>query len=239
MTPEFWQNAWKNQQTGFNQSKPNAMLMQYFKYLAVPKQGCVFVPLCGQSIDMLWLLSEGYDVVGVELSKLAVSQFFADHNISVVVTPHLTQPNMTAYQACWQEQTITIWVGDFFNLSSHDIGHIHAIYDRGALVALPDHAPERMRWQYTQHLGQLTNYASQLLLAFSYDKKESAEIVDDTGLPPFLITSEQLDTYYGAHYQIQLVAKEYAEYVSTRGDSGYRLGYLLNSPIAAIKSSKI
>ena len=229
MTPEFWQNAWKNQQTGFNQSKPNTMLVQHFYRLAVPKQGRVFVPLCGQSIDMLWLLSEGYDVVGVELSELAVSQFFAKYNLSVVATPHLTQPSMTAYQAKWHEQTITIWVGDFFDLSSHDIGHIDAVYDRGALVALPDDMPERMRWHYTQHLVQITNYASQLLLAFSYDNKESEYLIDDAGLPPFLVKLAQLETYYEAHYQIQQVAKEHAEYVSTRGDSGYRLAYVLQT----------
>ncbi len=229
MTPEFWKEAWKNQQTGFNQSKPNAMLTHHFDRLAVPKQGHVFVPLCGQSIDMLWLLSEGYNVVGVELSELAVNQFFDENNLSIIVSPHLTHPNMTAYQACWQEQTITIWVGDFFELSSHDIGQIDAIYDRGALVALPDHAPECMRWQYTQHLGQLTNYANQLLLAFSYNEGENKESINDRSLPPFLVTLDQLDAYYGMQYQIQLVAKEYAEYVSTKGDSGYRLAYILQN----------
>ena len=201
------------------------MLMQHFDRLAVPKQGRVFVPLCGKSIDMLWLLSQGYHVVGVELSALAVTQFFAEHKLCATITPHPTQPNLTKYQADWQEQTITIWVGDFFDLSSHDIGPIDAIYDRGALVALPDHPPERLRWQYTQRLGTLTCGAPQLLLAFSYDENG----ITDKAFPPFLVTKEALDDYYATLYDIQLIAKEKAEYVSTRGDSGYRLAYLLQA----------
>ncbi|GAA0312046.1 thiopurine S-methyltransferase [Psychrobacter aestuarii] len=226
MTPDFWQNAWQTQQTGFNQSKPNAMLRQHFDKLNVPKQGRVFVPLCGKSVDMLWLLSQGYHVVGVELHEQAVKELFNEHGLSATVTAHPTQPNLKQYRADYQGQTLTIWAGNLFDVQPDDIGQIDGIYDRAALVALPDDAPERMRWQYTQHLGTLTGYAPQLLLAFSYDDDSG---ITDKALPPFLVTREALDDYYAAHYDIQLVAKEKAEYVSTRADSGYRLAYVLTA----------
>lgn len=224
MTPDFWQNAWQTQQTGFNQSKPNAMLKQHFDKLNIPKKGLIFVPLCGKSVDMLWLLSQGYDVVGVELHEQAVKEFFNDHELCATVTAHPTQPNLKQYRAAYQEQTLTIWVGNLFDVQPDDIGQIDAVYDRAALVALPDDVPERMRWQYTQHLGTLTGYAPQLLLAFSYDDDSA---ITDKALPPFLVTRAALDDYYAAHYDIQLIAKEKAEYVSTRDNSGYRLAYLL------------
>ena len=75
MNTEFWQNVWQNSQTGFTQKKTNPMLIEHFKVLNVPKGGRVFVPLCGKSLDILWFLSEGFDVVGVELSEIAATNF--------------------------------------------------------------------------------------------------------------------------------------------------------------------
>lgn len=38
----------------------------------------MFVPLCGKSRDMGWLRAQGFTVVGAELSRLAVEQFFGE-----------------------------------------------------------------------------------------------------------------------------------------------------------------
>lgn len=47
----------------------------------------VFVPLCGKSLDIGYLASLGYRVVGVELSELAVEQLFR----SLGITPQVTR----------------------------------------------------------------------------------------------------------------------------------------------------
>ncbi len=41
----------------------------------------VLVPLCGKSVDLLWLVGQGCDVTGVELSEIAVRAFFAEAGI--------------------------------------------------------------------------------------------------------------------------------------------------------------
>ena len=41
----------------------------------------VFVPLCGKTRDIGWLLARGYRVAGAELSRLAVDQLFGDLGI--------------------------------------------------------------------------------------------------------------------------------------------------------------
>jgi len=111
-------------------------------------------------------------------------------------------------------------------LSSTDLGQIDAIYDRGALVALPDIKPENLRTRYTQRVMELSNTANQLLLSFAYDGKKQR---DDKhkDLPPFLITQAQLEQYYAKYYHINLIAREKFEYVSTAGDSGCRLVHTL------------
>lgn len=228
MNPEFWKNAWQKSQTNFTQKKPNSMLMQYFKALNTFKNGRVFVPLCGKSVDMLWFTSQGFNVIGVELSEIAVTQFFAENDLQATVSLHPTTPSLICYQTVHKGQTLEIWVGDIFDLSPIDIRNIDAIYDRGALVALPDMKPDNLRTRYTQKVMELSNRANQLLLSFSYDGEKQR---NDThkNLPPFLVTRSQLEQYYAEYYEINLIAQEKVDYVSTAGDSGYRLVYTLVS----------
>lgn len=226
MTPDFWQKAWKNSQTDFSQKTPNPKLIKYFKALNTPKDGRFFVPLCGKSVDMLWFIDQGFDVVGVELSKIAVRQFFTENNLQATILPHPTNPRLASYQAKIHERLLNIWVGDIFELSAIDVGQIDAIYDRGALVALPDSTPDYLRSKYTQQLIAISCCANQLVISFSYDGK-SQRGSNYKNLPPFLVTRTQLEGYYAKDYQITLVAKEQVDYVSTAGDSGYRLVYTL------------
>ncbi len=226
MTPDFWQKAWKNSQTDFSQKTPNPKLIKYFKALNTPKNGRVFVPLCGKSVDMLWLIDQGFDVVGVELSEIAVRQFFTENNLQAAILPHPINPRLTCYQTHIKEQSLKIWVGDIFDLKADNLGQIDAIYDRGALVALPDSEPDYLRSRYTQQLMALSYCANQLIIAFCYDGKHQRGD-KDKNLPPFLVTRSQLKAYYAKKYQITLVAKDKVDYVSTAGDSGHRLVYTL------------
>ena len=88
MNPEFWQARWQDKRIGFNQPKVNPLLVKYFSVLDLPVGSRVFAPLCGKSIDMRWLLEQGYDVVGVELVESAVEEFFAEQNISATIIVH-------------------------------------------------------------------------------------------------------------------------------------------------------
>ena len=146
--------------------------------------------------------------------------------MQATVSPHPTTPNLTCYQTEHEGQTLKIWVGDIFDLSPIDIGKIDAVYDRGALVALPDMKPDNLSTRYTQKIVALSNSANQLLLSFSYDgEKQRSDKYKN--LPPFLVTQSQLEQYYAEYYKINLIAKEKVDYVSTAGDSGYRLVYAL------------
>ncbi len=195
MNSKFWQSLWQNKRIGFNQSITNSLLTTYFSALPVPVGGRVFVPLCGKSIDMRWLAEQGYDVVGVELVESAVQEFFAEQNITPIMTQHPDHPNIKGYQGQLHhqttQQTLTLWVGDIFALTATDIGHVDAIYDRAALIALPSD----MRPKYSEHVRRLSHNAPQLLLTLSYNEGEW------TG-PPFSVSCEQVQQYYSAHYSI-------------------------------------
>lgn len=201
MNPEFWHKRWQEKRIGFNQSAVNPLLTEYINHLDLAAGSRIFVPLCGKSIDMVWLAAQGYDVVGVELVETAVQEFFAEQNIQPIVSQHAENPVIKRYQGQLvdgdEQRTITLWVVDIFALTSTDIGIIDAIYDKAALIAMP----ADMRPDYSEQIRKVSDNAPQLLITLDYDqsKKEG---------PPFSINGEQLQQYYGNHYQLCELASE-------------------------------
>jgi thiopurine S-methyltransferase len=142
----------------------------------------IFVPLCGKTLDIAWLVSNGFRVVGVELSERAVEQLF----VELGVTPDITDLGHLKY---YSTQDIEIYVGDIFELSRQQLGLVDAVYDRAALVALP----EDMRSRYTAHLREITNTSPQLLICFEYDQN----LMDG---PPFSIGPDKVSSQYRNSY---------------------------------------
>jgi thiopurine S-methyltransferase len=83
MKPQFWIEKWQAGQIGFHQSEVHSFLVEFFPKMALG--GKVLVPLCGKSLDMVWLAQQGCQVVGVELSSLACEAFFAENFPAAVV----------------------------------------------------------------------------------------------------------------------------------------------------------
>ncbi len=188
MDTNFWHKKWKNNEIGFHKSEANPILVAYFKELSLAKNSRVFIPLCGKTRDIAWLLSEGYRVAGVELSGIAIRQLFADLGVDPVVSD---LGKFTHFYA----KNIDIFVGDIFDLSSKIVGAIDAIYDRAALVALP----EEMRLRYAAHLTDISRKSPQLLLGYEYDQA----LMEG---PPFSVDNEEVRRLYGENYDPILVA---------------------------------
>ncbi|MCD1279480.1 thiopurine S-methyltransferase [Psychrobacter sp. CCUG 69069] len=201
MNPEFWQNRWQEKRIGFNQSEVNSLLIKYWSALNLPASSRVFVPLCGKSIDMVWLSAQGYDVVGVELVESAVQAFFAEQNIQPTIYQHAENIEIKCYQGelgdSETKRTITLWVADIFALTSTDIGSIDVVYDKAALIALP----ADMRTQYSEQVCLLSGTVPQLVITLNYDQSKKDG-------PPFSVSCEQVQQYYGSRYQITELARE-------------------------------
>lgn len=187
MEADFWMQKWQRGEIAFHEKQVNPALVQYLAELQLPAASRIFVPLCGKTLDIGWLLQQGYKVVGAELSILAIAELFASLNLIPDVTP---AGKLTRYSAA----NIDIFVGDIFQLTTAELGLVNAIYDRAALVALP----ELMRRQYSAHVMALTNNAPQLLLTYEYD-----QLLCDG--PPFSVSETELQQHYGSCYQLTLL----------------------------------
>ncbi len=187
MEEDFWHDRWQNNQIGFHETKPNAILIKHFHKLNLKDQSRIFVPLCGKTLDIQWLLSKGHKVVGVELSDLAITQLFD----TLDQEPEIKQSGTLKH---YQAKNIDIFVGNFFDLTSSILGPVDAIYDRAALVALP----ENMRQKYAKHIMEITHIAPYLLLTYSYDQSL-------TNGPPFSVDQDMVQNYYSAWYSINFL----------------------------------
>lgn len=187
MDHAFWHDKWDSNQIGFHQSGGNSLLVKHFAALGVSPDDRVFVPLCGKTRDIAWLMAQGCRVVGAELSETAVQQLFADMDL----VPAVTQVRaLTRYAALGVE----VFVGDIFAIDADLLGAVDAVFDRAALVALPS----EMRARYADHLMQITQIAPQLVVTFDYDQAQM------TG-PPFAISADEMRARYGHAYQIDLM----------------------------------
>jgi thiopurine S-methyltransferase len=188
MKADFWHQRWETGQINFHESETNPFLLEHFRNLNIAKGSRIFLPLCGKTRDIAWLLAGGYQVCGAELSQLAVIQLFAELHL----TPEIQKiGNLTRYSA----PNIDIWVGDIFALTAENLGPIDAIYDRAALVALPS----SMRERYSEHLPKITQGAPQLLITYEYDQL----LMDG---PPFSVNRAEVEQRYGARYRLTAIA---------------------------------
>lgn len=185
MHADFWLERWREGRTGFHRDAPMPLLVQHWPTLALPAGSRVLVPLCGKTLDMPWLAAQGHRVLGVELSPLAVEQFFAEQGL----TPTRHESALGVHHVAG---AIEILQGDVFGLDAATLAGCDAVYDRAAIIALP----AELRDRYAREVyGRLPAHCRGLMITLDYPQHEMAG-------PPFAVDAARLDTLFGAHWQL-------------------------------------
>lgn len=188
MDHAFWRERWQKGEIGFHSDKVQPALAAHWPKLAMTTGARVLVPLCGKNVDMIWLAAQGCEVIGAELSELAVDAFFAEQGL----TPDVSRRGGFTLK---RAGTISILVGDFFALTPADVGPLDAVYDRAALVAMP---PE-MQPQYAAKLAELTSAGAPILLiGLDYNPAEMSG-------PPFNIAQPRVRTLFEPAFAIDVL----------------------------------
>jgi thiopurine S-methyltransferase len=187
MHPDFWHERWQTRQIGFHRERPHPMLERWWPTLDQLPGSRVYVPLCGKSLDMVWLAVRGHRVVGTELSPIAVQEFFGEHGPAA---PGVTQHGPFRRHA---SGPFEILEGDAFAVTPDLIGPVHAAYDRAALFALP---PE-LRQRHVDSIAALLPAGSRsLVIVFQYPQALKAG-------PPFSVMPDEIERLYGPHFTVQ------------------------------------
>jgi len=183
----YWHNKWDTNDIKFHQAEYNPLMVQHFSKLDLPVGAAVFVPLCGKTHDIAWLLEQGFRVIGAELNETAVKDLFANLNLQPVVTQDGAFKRYTTTQ-------LVVFTGDIFELTKLQLGEVAAVFDRAALVALP----AEMRARYVTHVMQITEHAPQFLLTYNYDQSTMNG-------PPFAISPEMVADYFDTDFTVTLI----------------------------------
>jgi thiopurine S-methyltransferase len=209
----FWIDAWKEGKTRFHRDKPNDDLVHYLPRFK--KHKSVFVPLCGKSLDMLYLRTLGLDVVGVELSDQAIQEFQTENKLQMNTIPH---GDFIIYEI----PGLQIYHGDLFDLRRMELDGVSFCYDRASLVALP----LSLRIKYYTLLKGFQDIKEILLISFEYDQALAAG-------PPFSVPQAEIQQYLSDEFIIEVIDRREVEDLNPKfQDAGikefwrvvYRLG---------------
>jgi len=190
MNPDFWHQRWHDNQIGFHQAAPTPLLLKHWPSLGVPAGAKVFVPLAGKSLDMPWFAAQGHRVLGVELSELAVAQFFAENGLR----PEIRD---THYGRHYEAGGIELILGDAFGLDADLLRDCDAVFDRAALIALP---PELRRRYANELYAKLPAGCRGLLITLEYPQAERDG-------PPFSVPGDEVRALYGRDWDIDLLER--------------------------------
>lgn len=190
MQPDFWLQRWRDNQIGFHQDKPTPLLLKHWPAIGMPVGATVFVPLAGKSLDMVWFASQGYRVLGVELSPLAIKQFISEHG----VVPEVRE---SRYGTHYLAGSVEVIQGDVFALDSAALEDCSVVFDRAALVALP---PELRRRYVDEVYSLLPQGCRGLLITLEYPEGEKQG-------PPFSVSEAEVHELYERDWHVEVLER--------------------------------
>lgn len=199
MEREFWENAWDENNIGFHMSETNQFLKYTIDEGIVSDIKTALIPLCGKSLDLLYLRELGVEVFGVEIATKAVEQFFEENSLDFEIEE---KGNYKIYKT----SGITIFCGDFFSLKKDDLPKIDFIYDRASNVALPP----QMRERYYDQIRNLSSDNTQMLLLTAHSEEE-----DQFG-PPFSIPKEEIANAYKSYAEEFRILEEQKKKITSK-----------------------
>ena len=182
---KHWLDRWQEDRIGFHEANVNRHLQNWFPRLAPAPGSGIFLPLCGKAIDIHWIARQGFEVVGIELSSIAIEAFFAENSLDFerVETDRFAE---------YKSENITLLQGDFFDLKHDNLSNCQLVYDRAALIALERH--DRPRY-YDHMLSILPASCDMLLISLEYDQTEMQG-------PPFSVPTEEIIQRYRDTFSI-------------------------------------
>jgi thiopurine S-methyltransferase len=187
MHHDQWLDRWKQNRIGFHESTVNPHLRRYLPDFNLNPGDTIFMPLCGKAHDIDWIAQQGFQVVGIELSEIAIESFFSEHNL-----PY--QQFESERFTLRKSGNISLIQGDYFDLQQEDLSACKMVYDRASLIAID----EANRSRYCAHMLSIVPQSTdQLLITLDYDQAQMQG-------PPFAVSAQEVRQHYESEYAIDM-----------------------------------
>ena len=188
MHPDQWLDRWKQDRIGFHESRVNPYLPRYLPRFNLKPGDTIFLPLCGKALDIAWLAEQGFQVIGIELSEIAIKSFFVEQGLAY-------QQFETDQFILRKSGNISLIQGDYFALQQEQLAGCKMVYDRASLIAID--ADNRDR--YSAHMRSIVPVdAGMLLITLEYEQAQMNG-------PPFAVLKPEVEQLYAAHYAIEVL----------------------------------
>jgi thiopurine S-methyltransferase len=188
MEKEFWQQAWEDKKIGFHQPKYNPFMVEHYKDQNLEGKR-VLIPLAGKSNDILYFLERGAHVVAIELSKIAVEEFFSENNMEY-------KSEVEGELERFKSDNLDFYCGDFFAYTNKSNQHFDFYFDRACIVALPFDIRSRF---YNKVETLLAKHTDIFILTFAHDGPK------DFGPPFYVPENELLEAYKNMGFDLNYI----------------------------------
>jgi len=181
-----WLEFWEKNEINWHSDVVTQELEEHLGLLKLEPGDKVFFPLCGKSLDMIYLLNQGFSVIGVELSEIGIGQFFHENGLDFTITQ---VGEFDLYSA----KNIEIYCGDFFSLTSKHLSDVKAVFDRKSLIALD----RNLRQKYVKHLNDIISVGVRILLiTLHYPQHQMSG-------PPFSVDKSEVESLFSMAFKYQ------------------------------------
>ena len=183
-----WLARWQNGHIGWHRKEVNWRLKKYLPQLDLKPGDEVLLPLAGKSVDILYLSQQGFKVIAIELSQIAVEAFFSENGLKPTI-------RVCGQFTLYQTSNIRFYLGDIFDITAQMVQNTAAIYDRAALIALDK--PKRKA--YIDMLVRVVPKSTKwLLLILDYPQQQKSP-------PPFAVSDEEVSMLFAHRHQIKIL----------------------------------
>ncbi|MEE2643297.1 MAG: hypothetical protein VYD19_00055 [Myxococcota bacterium] len=189
-----WIESWAAGRKGFHREMPYEALVEFFprfteglNLTATPR---VLVPLCGKSVDLSWLASQGLQVCGAEGVPQAIQELFGELGVEA-------QREQLEKRSSYHHGALSIVDGDFLTLDADEVGCFDLCWDRASMIALP----EKLRSLYVERIISLVKPGGKVLLV-TYEIER-----DPTIGPPYLVSEEEVQSRYAPFAKVECLRR--------------------------------
>lgn len=180
-----WHSYWTRKKPGFHEAKVNQYLHQYLPLFDLKSQDSIFLPLCGKAYDIHWLAQQGFNVVGVEISAVAIKSFLEEFRLDYEVS---AEEHFVVYRA----HNITLYQGDFMHMEAGQLAHCKLVYDRASIVAIESFNRESYA---SQLLKIIPAGIPMLMVTLQYDQHIMSG-------PPYSVAVAEIKSYFEPSYRV-------------------------------------
>ncbi|CAL8110762.1 unnamed protein product [Orchesella dallaii] len=193
---EYWENRYKKRNFEWHIEEVHPQLLKYLSKLTQleteetvegSKAKKFFVPLCGKTKDIPFLLKLGFEVFAVEAIDSVVQELINENNLELTF-----DEKRSIYHD--KDEQLKIYCGDLFKCPIEEYGPFDCIWDRASFIAL-DYS---FRPSYIDMMKRSVGYGSEngvhnfryLLQSVTYDKSNFAG-------PPRCVDAADIKEFFG------------------------------------------